>query len=254
MHTLYKYFSINKSLCSTLINNEIWFSNPNNFNDPFDCNLKCNYVTDSFFKERTENLLREAYNSAIRNESFFKEHKILTLISDSHEQKRKEETDRINKQLQDKVSQTGISCFSKTHLNIVMWSHYSDNHRGVCLAFNASEKVFFDKCHEVRYVEDFPNTDSILGVDDNSQNFLFSTKSKDWEYEQEVRVIKRSNSLVKFDPNSLEKIYFGAKCEKSGIKYIIDLLKEHKKYENVVFHRMKLATDSFKLESELINH
>lgn len=32
----YKYFTINQNLYSSVINNELYFSNPRNFNDPFD--------------------------------------------------------------------------------------------------------------------------------------------------------------------------------------------------------------------------
>ncbi len=37
--SIFKYHRINKFLYDLLINNEIWFSNPFSFNDPFDCNL-----------------------------------------------------------------------------------------------------------------------------------------------------------------------------------------------------------------------
>lgn len=35
-HYFYKYYSINQNLYNSIINNELFFSNPRNFNDPFD--------------------------------------------------------------------------------------------------------------------------------------------------------------------------------------------------------------------------
>lgn len=36
---LHKYLGANQFLYSSLINNELWFSNPGDFNDPYDCNI-----------------------------------------------------------------------------------------------------------------------------------------------------------------------------------------------------------------------
>ncbi|EIA08460.1 hypothetical protein HJ01_02182 [Flavobacterium frigoris PS1] len=33
--SFYKYFTINQNLFNSIINNELFFSNPRNFNDPF---------------------------------------------------------------------------------------------------------------------------------------------------------------------------------------------------------------------------
>ena len=253
MDTRYKYFPVNEFLFSTLINSEIWFSNPNNFNDPFDCNLKCQYLKDYDFEERTNNMLRNEFNSAISNESYIREHKIITSVAEAHEQKRKTKSEQINVDFESKVIETGISCFSKNNSSILMWSHYSNNHRGVCLKFNTSDRVFFDNCHQVKYVQEFPGADANLDVE-GSHNFLFFTKSEEWVYEEEVRVIKNSNSLSGFEPDCLEAIYFGAKCKEKDIKTIMNLVEGLKKYDNISYYRFKLSEDSFRLESEIINN
>lgn len=41
----------------------------------------------------------------------------------------------------------GLICFSKTWNNPVLWSHYADRHRGVCLGF----KIPDDRVAQVKY-------------------------------------------------------------------------------------------------------
>ena len=253
MKDLYKYFGINEFLFSTLKDNKIWFSNPNSFNDPFDCNVKCKYLEDLMFQERIHNDLRDVFNSVDNNESYFRERKISLTIADSHETKRKEETRRLNQELHDTVDKTGVSCFSEKMDSILMWSHYTEDHKGVCLQFNPSDKLFSEKCERMIYVDEFPNIDSKRIINEPN-NFLFFTKSNEWRYESEVRVIKDSNSLHSFSPKSLIAIYFGVNCDPDDVKKIKDIINNHSQYENVSFHKMNLSTEGFKLLPENINN
>lgn len=45
---IYKYCPITKYLFETLIRNELWFSAPFDFNDPFDCYLPFDPVYESY--------------------------------------------------------------------------------------------------------------------------------------------------------------------------------------------------------------
>lgn len=75
-----------------------------------------------------------------------------------------------------------------------MWSHYADNHRGVCIEFDSESDVFMF-ASPVRYTEELP---VIVRPDDSSEEMLnkaFFTKAKCWEYEQEWRVFKRNLSV-----------------------------------------------------------
>ena len=76
----------------------------------------------------------------------------------------------------------GILCFSKTWKNPVLWSHYADKHKGLCLGFEVDNKLL----GKVDYV------DTRLPVppqlNDEFMRKLLFTKFKHWEYEQEYRV------------------------------------------------------------------
>ena len=63
--SFYKYFTINQNLFNSLINNELFFANPRNFNDPFDC--MPNYIASNAqqIKERRPDIFKDA--GALKN-------------------------------------------------------------------------------------------------------------------------------------------------------------------------------------------
>jgi hypothetical protein len=89
-----------------------------------------------------------------------------------------------------------VVCFSSCWCNPVIWAHYSDKHRGLCLGFEIPEMkgdVENDESGYVSYIgeplQDFPSDFSRLG---NTERYeivrkILFTKFKNWEYEDEIR-------------------------------------------------------------------
>jgi hypothetical protein len=78
----------------------------------------------------------------------------------------------------------GVMCFSADWHDPVIWAHYSDKHRGICLGFDVPE----EKAKRVDYVVErlpFPSTPPISI--DHAKAMLF-TKYASWQYEDEVRM------------------------------------------------------------------
>ena len=79
--------------------------------------------------------------------------------------------------------------------NPVLWSHYADKHKGVCLGFDVKE----DLLEEVKYADELlrvrlsDDEDPPL-IPDELQQLLMVTKFRQWEYEkrsQKVRAVVR---------------------------------------------------------------
>lgn len=66
-----------------------------------------------------------------------------------------------------------------------MWSHYADNHRGVCLEF-ATANPLFATAKAVQYLKDYP---SWVPMDADQVVKTVYTKSNEWEYEDEYRLL-----------------------------------------------------------------
>lgn len=78
----------------------------------------------------------------------------------------------------------GILSLSANCTNILMWSHYSLNHTGFVLGFDAQHEYFGRSVSPVTYSRTRPK---INPFEAKHSGELFYTKSLDWEYEQEYR-------------------------------------------------------------------
>ena len=82
----------------------------------------------------------------------------------------------------DAAAKFGLLCFSRTWRNPVLWSHYADKHRGLCLGFDvkASDVQNVTYLDERRELPESIRTTARPGP-------LFLSKGKDWAYEAECR-------------------------------------------------------------------
>ena len=131
---------------------------------------------------------------------------------------------RFNRWRECTAATFGLLCFSKSWRNPVLWSHYADEHKGICLGFDVPESCL----HEVRYLPDRLQFEQLVPDEEQLQQLL-RTKFKDWEYEAEYRRIVRLHKTCETDnPHfwpfgsdfELREVVGGARCK---------LKKEHRK-------------------------
>ena len=65
-----------------------------------------------------------------------------------------------------------------------MWAHYGDKHRGICLEFDVWQPNL-SSAIRVQYRETYPT----FPLDDGTDISPFYTKSAEWAYEEEYRLI-----------------------------------------------------------------
>jgi hypothetical protein len=125
----------------------------------------------------------------------------------------------------DRIAQNrGLLCFSASWSDPVIWAHYSDKHKGLCLGFDIPD----DKCQRVTYVgERLPLPIPPTLTDAN--RWLF-TKFENWKYEREVRVwsdlTQKNNDLCFRDFGQdlkLTEVMVGANCP-AGKREILQAL------------------------------
>lgn len=93
-------------------------------------------------------------------------------------QKHREAMKALKKEFGEKC---GLLCFSEDWENPLLWSHYANKHRGICLGFDVDRRVV----HPVSYEQERPDFPD--GSTDESAEQLYSTKYKGWDYEREWR-------------------------------------------------------------------
>ena len=84
-------------------------------------------------------------------------------------------------------AQYRVYCLSTHADSPLMWPHYARSHHGVCLEFSVQNALFCASL-PVEYLDRYPEVDL---TDDSHDGTLrtFLTKSKDWNYEQEFRLV-----------------------------------------------------------------
>lgn len=102
------------------------------------------------------------------------------------------------KMLEIAFTKLGIISFSETRDNLLMWSHYADNHRGIVIEFDPTHIFFNDdpiaskKLGRVAYrkerLKSIPyQWDGIFTKSDSTR--IYFEKADEWIYEKEYRLI-----------------------------------------------------------------
>ncbi|MGK5092554.1 DUF2971 domain-containing protein [Deltaproteobacteria bacterium TL4] len=151
----------------------------------------------------------------------------------------------------------GVVCFSRSWHNPLLWSHYADKHRGVCLGFEVPDGHIVQVSYEVkRLVNVVPKLLSCGPAAETLMTRLLATKFQDWRYEDEVRVYTdlsdrdavTSHYFKDFDHDlALREVILG--CRFSGAVPEIRAL-AHNCFAGVSMIQTRLAFTSFRVERD----
>ena len=161
-----------------------------------------------------------------------------------------------------------ISCFSKRNNSILMWSHYANSHKGVCIEYERPYSIDFK---DVTYQQERPYIRmykavshaialDILGkkeTDDETTLHLketlnpFFVKSTDWQYEEEVRCLYSKAKLsdnIEYDGKRYilnigypTAIYIGCKTAGDELDHLYRLAENR----GIPVYFMKKSEDTF---------
>jgi hypothetical protein len=202
-----------------IFDRNIHFSNPADFNDPWDCHLHFHIppADDLAGRERLIDWLARAYRRQ------FEGHQLADMdrvVSQRATQLRENplEIETMVPQLSESITNVVLKeyrlyCLSTKPTSTLMWSHYSNNHKGVCLEFSCDNHLF-GVALKIQYGEEYP----LLDVTDNtieSGLLPLCSKSSAWSYEDEYRVIAQEKSGV----------FPGLRTRRNFLKYPIGALR-----------------------------
>ena len=256
---------------------------PSSFNDPNDCyfgvseeNLAksyrmllnvafiCEYKNDpEYAKNKTFKNAYELTKKSVYVSHVYRENPAINLIIKKYLEPRKELSDYFQKykiqfdetytKIIDTLRERSlIASLTKDNLNMLMWSHYADSHKGICVEYEfddengladvvySDEKNNFDLYTVMRYI--IPA--QYFGVKTTNENdpkcvnacyLPFLRKTKVWSYEHEVRMIfslNENSKIVNYDgiwfyPNvKVKSIFLGCKISKENKELIENKCKE----------------------------
>jgi len=217
---MYKFYTIpNLEILESIIGDKptLKFSSAFNLNDPFE--LKFNLVIDPFASGQEEAFLKSNSNNTVDD---FKDW-----------QKQVAGNEGFNWYLEQKqrahLSQLITICsFSKTNINNLMWSHYTNNHQGICVEYSNSLFIKLKQArkyflyNKVDYSALPPDILSLESEETIIKKMIFN-KQLEWQYEQEYRAVLMSNhdtDFISIEPNDIKSIYVGARASNDIISNI----------------------------------
>lgn len=251
---LYKYLDINGGKCM-IGNKNLQYTNASQLNDPFDCHprlLDYSNIPDVYSPEKKQWYCEQLQNEALNYRN-----------------------------------RTWLCSLSKRNDSILMWAHYCYNHKGICIGLDI-DKVY--ACVPPWFGANAPKPDfipvkyqDILERPDTfkvSRSYQFGTKAKDWEYEQEVRLVieKPHPSYAAFTPSQakeakehkdkmwdwkeihhyqplkedcFDSIYFGINIDQKEKEKIINFALE-KLNPDIKLYQMRIDENALRLKAELI--
>ena len=166
---LFKYQRVDLNSLVSLLGRFVYFGSPKNFNDPYDCAIS------AIVQELSEDGLNRILSSIDASHIAQIEPNIGKMLS-------AQARSTLQELAANFLEKRGVTCFSETNENLLMWSHYAASGTGMCLQFDTNDAIF-SKAHWVRYVDSFPAVaaDELLVDKNYSRIFeLYCTKSKDW--------------------------------------------------------------------------
>jgi len=202
---VYKYLPIKR--LEYLENELLRFTQPNDLNDPFECHpiypSKEEYV-DFLNKELKEEIEKiKKGNLGKRRTNYYISNSTEKYNSEINKVRNNEKENSreiyIQNSIKDLNSKLGIFSLSRRWNSTLMWSHYTNSHEGFCIGFNKDLDYFLKEdpnssepkyiFNPVIYGNDRIKVPLLKGkrIDFN----LLFTKSEDWRYENEERLLAK---------------------------------------------------------------
>ena len=257
---LYKYLDIDGGL-AMLSNSNLQFTNATRLNDPFDCHpslIDFSNVPEERMRVWGKDLVMKAE-------------------SNRYEHYR---------------DGAWVCSLSKVNNSLLMWSYYC-NHRGICIGLNMEStrkylsnilcSTFIGALEmEIQYKEIINRPDYFNKYEDYFR-YQLSTKAKEWEHEQEVRLVlmrpipanipnhssmvsmalpyepedrnkaidwKEVRAYHKIGGECFESVYLGVNIDEYKRNQIIKVAK--KLNPDIKIYQMKVDADAFRLQPEQI--
>ncbi len=113
----------------------------------------------------------------------------------------------VLRHLSTKKNKICICSLSKDHTNTLLWSHYADGHKGCCIEVSPMD---YNGMVTMKYDGKIPCVKS-----NDDYKSILSCKGTYWEYEQEVRFLRKAHYLNV----RIHKIYFGVNVSTKDYKF-----------------------------------
>ena len=238
-----KFRCIDRNLLDSLVRGYIYFASPEQLNDPFDSQIDIV--------------------------------KSLELAIDRSKGKSKEKLKKLHagqqqlNALNEKLSKSGIfSCShnkdSRSLREPLLWSHYADRHKGVCLVYNIPEQYILEEAMAavpmdyksnplINFFLTWSKSSKKLTprefMDELARKYL-SIKDKCWSYEDEYRLIRENPGEFRIEKSFLKFVCYGLNTPNKD-RNLIESVLENSGYK-IELYEMERTRNDFGIKERKI--
>jgi len=232
IETLYHYERFNCAYLSAMLRDQkVHCSNPAKLNDPWDCHPW--FDSKSLDEEDVLRRVVEFHHGQARLggisplPSRLNEQWLASLRNDPKEREKLMD-DLSKKALHDMLAQRRIYCLTPDPDCTLMWSHYAEEHRGICLEFGVDNSLF-RSAKQVVYASTYPVW-LPYEFEERPERIteVITTKAAGWNYEKEFRLIfPTRDDFFSLPPGSLKGVIIGAQASPEVVEIICDIVTRH---------------------------
>lgn len=255
MRQLYHYQSfdlsdLDKERLSRILNDgEIYCSNPVDFNDPWDMKpLTRNLIIDGGINDFREYILNHLNNGGYSSQ-------LIEKLTSNDVELQKIYDGQIESHWYSFQKYFRAYCLTPKNDNLLMWSHYANKHKGICLEFKTDNEVF-GSAWKVEYFNLYP----FYNWKDNADPMRFALiKSDCWRYEEEYRLLPKTpmvsdyihqpylmvdeyNQLI-YPKDALLSVIIGCQADYKKVKRVVHEIRPDIKIKRAVLLKDRYGLD-----------
>ena len=254
----YRYRGFGTNTLDSLCHDSLYFAHPGTFNDPLDCNptIECDSSLDEL-RHLLSVLIRRRVNAEVLASLSQARLKGDRATAHAERRSRSEAQSRLAdiayhstnpeyevseseaegwllaSEIQSELRRSyerGVCCFSTTYANPLLWSHYGDQHRGLCIGYGL-DRMPEPELHRVVYggkrsVKTSVLTRALVHEEPQARSELdrdvLLRKARGWGYEKEWRLVGVQGSQD--SPLLLQEVTFGLRCPMSVVHAVTQAL------------------------------
>lgn len=278
---LYKYRAFSNRLLDMLVDDELYYANPSDFNDPLDSRPtlaadldvhQLEQLLSRLVEQRTKAEMTAAGKAIkyrgprtidhIARHSRTKAAQLIREVEYAAGNPIYEVMDPhsflLGQYLEEELLRRydrGIVSFGSRATCPLMWSHYGDQHRGICAGYSVPADAT-DQLHKINYggsrnvkASDVAAMDTDSDARRRVDEAVLLRKAAGWRYEREWRLIGARGSQP--SPLELEEVVFGIRCQPT-VKYaIVKALEDRRR--PVQFDEMHEVPGTFQLRKRRLD-
>jgi Protein of unknown function (DUF2971) len=209
---LYKYRSLagsSRAFSEALIKrSEIYFAKPEELNDPFDCRPHNTMQSTTAERKAFLTWVTKGREPALGRAA--RRRRVVGYAAQFKSQLNLRGFEAVAQDAYDRnLGDTGVFSMSADPTSNLMWSHYGDSHRGICVRFDFSGLLQICPLPVV-YSQERPSYNMFREVN-ALESLAFLRKSSEWSYEQEWRAVGLwSSGKFGLQPSAITGIILGA--------------------------------------------